>query len=344
MHTRKTSRSIWATGAFLCATCLTGLVSAEDVEPELLVTNLENPSGIAIQPETGHVFVASRYGVYRYMPEEHQVHLEIAGYPTDVYGKGPMYDIGPLGLAFLDNERLVVGDGSRPDGSELVRIYKVGTEPLEKPMKEDDAMYTGGPITAGDASPKGEGNFYGIAVGDDAIFVTCNGDDTKGWVSKIELTDGEPGELKPAIATKEATSVDAPVAITFSPEGDLVIGQMGEMNLPGDSLYTVYDPNSGELKQSLKTNLSDIAGMAYSPDGKLYVTDFAWAQTDEGGLFRLDVEGEEVKTEKIVSLDKPTAVGFGKDGSLYITVFGTAKEDAGKDKSPGELWVIKPGL
>lgn len=344
MHTRPKSSAIWATGAFLCAISLTGFVSADDPESEVLVTNLENPSGIAIQPETGHVFVASRYGVYRYMPEEHQVHLEISGYPTDVYGKGPMYDVGPLGLAFLDKERLVVGDGSRPDGSELVRIYKVGAEPPEKPMKEDDAVYTGGPITAGDASAKGEGNFYGVAVSSDAIFITCNGDDTKGWVSKIELTDGEPGELKPAIATKEATEVDAPVAITFNADGDLVIGQMGEMNLPGDSLYTVYDPNSGELKQSLKTNLSDIAGMAYSPSGKLYVTDFAWSQTADGGLFRLDVEGDEVKTEKILSLDKPTAVAFAEDGSLYVTVFGTAEDEDDKDKSPGQLLVIKPGL
>jgi len=345
MHSRPTSAAFWAAAAFLCAISLTGFATAQELEPELLVTNLENPSGIAIQPETGHVFVASRYGVYRYTPQEHDVSLEIVGFPKDVYGKGPMYDVGPLGLAFLDKERLVVGDGSRPDGSELVRIYKVGTEPLDKPQKEDDAVYTGGPIEAGEQTAKGEGNFYGVAIGADAIFITCNGDDTKGWVSKIELSDGEPGELKPAIATKVATEVDAPVAITFSPDGkDLIVGQMGEMNVPGDSLYTVYDPNSGDLKQSLQTNLSDIAGMAYSPSGKLYVTDFAWAQTADGGLFRIDVEGEELKTDKILSLDKPTALAFAEDGSLYVAVFGTAKEGDDADKSPGQLWVIKPGL
>src|SRR3990172_7637251 len=80
-------------------------------EAEVVVKNLKNPCGIAIQPNTGHVFVSSRFGVYRYIPAttptaKHEAPIEIAGYPDaiDVYGKGPMYDIGPLGLAFLDNE------------------------------------------------------------------------------------------------------------------------------------------------------------------------------------------------------------------------------------------------
>src|SRR5690606_19364298 len=67
------------------------------VTVKTLVTNLESPSGIAIQEGTGHVFVASRYGVYRYDAKGKTVDLEIAGYPTDVYGKGPKYNIGPLG-------------------------------------------------------------------------------------------------------------------------------------------------------------------------------------------------------------------------------------------------------
>ena len=40
---------------------------------------------------------------------------------------------------------------------------------------------------------------------------------------------------------------------------------------------------------NLETRLYDITGLAYSPKtGLLYATDFAWMQTDEGGLFRLD--------------------------------------------------------
>ncbi len=48
-------------------------------------------------------------------------------------GSGPKYDIGPLGLAFLDKDHLVVGDGSRKEGEDFVRVYKI---PGEAPRPE----------------------------------------------------------------------------------------------------------------------------------------------------------------------------------------------------------------
>jgi hypothetical protein len=265
-----------------------------------------------------------------------------------------MYNIGPLGLAFMDNDHLIVGDGSKKDGEEVVRIYKIDAE--DKPhdaIKEESAAYTLGPIKAGEQSAQGEGNFYAIAVGAGAIFVSSNGDDTKGWILKAPIADGKPGALAPAIATKVATNVDAPVPLVFTPDGkDLVVGQMGEVAAPpGDSLLTIYDPATGMLKKSLKTGLNDLAGLAYSPKtGKLYGTDFSWSDSSKGGLFELVIEGEEVKPKKIVSLDKPAAIAFDKDGKLYVTVFGSVKEGEPKDfkdpkyVSPGTLQVIDANL
>jgi DNA-binding beta-propeller fold protein YncE len=329
--------------------------SAEDppkVEPKVLVVNLENPSGLAIQEGTGEVFVASRYGVYRYKPAEKdrakKCLLEIinSAEETDKYGKGPVYPIGPLGLAFMNADHLVVGDGSRKDGDEFVRVYKIDAKSAEPWQKEDQAVYTLGPIAAGDQSVKGEGNFYGVAVGAGAIFVTCNGDDTKGWVAKSTITDGKPGDLVPTIATKVATEVDAPVPVTFTLDGsELVVGQMGEINKPGDSLLTFYDPATGELKRKLETKLNDIAGLAYSPKTKkLYATDFSWLDSTKGGLFELEIKEDVVEARKILDLDKPAAIAFDKDGKLYVTVFGTSKEGDDPEKSPGTLQVIEAGL
>jgi len=181
-------------------------------------------------------------------------------------------------------------------------------------------------------------------VGGGDIFITCNGDDTKGWVAKSVIKDGKAGPLEPSIATKEATNVDAPVAITFSPDGkELVIGQMGEVNVADDCLLTFYDPKTGKLTKSLKTGLNDIAGLAYSPKTKkLYATDFSWVDTAKGGLFELKIEGDKVTAEKVISLDKPAAIAFDKEGNLYLTVFGTQGKDP--EKSPGSLAVIKAGL
>ncbi len=305
-------------------------LNASAADHKVVAKGLDNPTGLAIQPGTGHVFIASHAGVLRLDPKSGKVTTEIGGYPdpTDVYGKGPKYAIGPLGLAFLDADHLVVGCGSRADGEELVRVFKVGAEPKEQ--KESDAVKTFGPITASDLSAKGEGNFYGVAIIDGAIYVTCNGDDTKGWVAKATSKDGKWGKLKLAIATKEATEVDAPGPIAASKNGKaIIVGQIGEVTVEGDSLLTFYSP-AGKLQRKLTTTLNDIAGIAYSKDGKLYATDFSWVDATKGALYKLtpgNKESTEAKAKKILDLDKPTAIAFGEDGTAYIAVFGTVGDD-----------------
>ncbi len=336
-----------ALAAFALVGLLTASAPAQTID--VLVTNLKNPSGVAIQPGTGVVFISDsgNHRVLRYIPgapRDDRISVVINGFPNDVYGKGPMYDIGPLGLGFVKESLLVVGGGGNPDGSELLRFYEV---PAKGKIKADKMKYKIGPLGPSEQTEKGEGNFYGIAITPTAIFVTCNGDDTKGWVSKVEIKDSEPGKFEPFIDTKVATEVDAPVAVTIGPDGKLVVGQMGEMNKPKDSLLTVYDPASGKLELSAEPGLFDIAGLAYSPkSGKLYAVDFAWMETGQGGLYRLDVkkDGDETTVEavKIVELDKPSALAFDKDGACYVTEFGTAAE--GDKKGPGRLVRISGDL
>lgn len=308
-------------------------VAAIAAEPKTTVvaTGIDNPSGLALQHSTGHLFVAARSGVYRLeLGEKPVLHTEVNGFATDVYGKGPMYNIGPLGVGMLGDDHLVVADGSNPDEKEVVLVMKVGKESPKTPQNPQHAAYVLGPIKAGKDSAKGEGNYYGVAVNQHAIFITCNGDDTKGWIARSELKDGKPGPLTPFIATKVATNVDAPVGITFSKDGkELVVGQMGEVNMPADSLLTTYNPADGKLLKSMKTGLHDIAGLAYSPKtGKLYVVDFAWIKPADAGVYELAVEGDKVTPTKILSLERPTALAFGKDGHLYVT-HGLVEKDKG---------------
>jgi len=323
-----------------------------EASSEEVLTGLYNPCGVAIQPETGHVFVADsgNLRVVRFDPAADEVEMEevITGFPQDVYGKGPKYDIGPLGLAFLDKDTLVVGGGGKPDGEELLRVYKVPE--AGSSITADEMLHELGPIGPGEQSKKGEGNFYGVAIGNGAIYVTCNGDDTKGWVSRSVIEDGKPGEFAPYIATKPKVNVDAPVGITLHPSrGLIVIGQSGEINKPLDSLLTFYNPSDGSLMLSLECDLHDVVALAYSPREKprMYALDFAWMDAPAGGLFRLDKtiseEGKQgCKPVPVLPLDKPTAMTFDKDGNLYVTVIGTAEE--GAEEKPGKLLRIQGDL
>jgi DNA-binding beta-propeller fold protein YncE len=305
------------------------VTSSAEIAAASVVSDLDNPSGVVVHPKTGHLFIAARDGIHRLVPgKPGKVSVEINGFKTDIYGKGPMYNIGPLGVAFLGDDHLIVGEGSLPDAQEVVRIFKIGAQPAAKPVAAESAVYTLGPVGPGEASAKGEGNFYGIAVDANGIYITSNGDDTKGWILRSEIKAGKPGELKPFIATKPLLDVDAPVAITMSPDGkQLVVGQMGEVNMAGDSWLTTYDPADGKLLRKAKTGLNDIAGLAFSPKTKkLYAVDFSWVDSKNGGLFELNPVDDNVKVKKILSLDKPTALAFDKEGNLYITVYGTAKD------------------
>lgn len=309
-----------------------GSDAAEGTKATRVLEGLNNPCGVAIQPETGTVFVADSGNHKIVKLADGKAVDVITDFPKDVYGKGPKVNIGPLGMVFLDKDTLVVGGGGQPDGEELLRVYKlpedgkaIKADKLEKDFKLEETD-----------DIKGEGNFYALAATPNAIYVTCNGDDTKGWVSKATLEGTEVKGYERYLATKEATEVDAPVGITISPDGDLVVGQMGEINVPGDSLLTWYDANEKEMLLNLKTGLHDISAVAYSKRGQMYVLDYAWADPSQGGLFQIleDNEAETgMKTEKIMSLDKPTAMAFDSNGDLYITIVGEA-EDA---NSKGQL-------
>jgi hypothetical protein len=340
---------------------------------QLEIVNLNNPCGVAVQPLTGDVFISDsgNLRILRYDPNlkprtRDAIRQEITGFSKDVYGKGPKYDIGPLGLLFLNHNLLMVGDGGHQDGQELIYLFDVGQPRVQQ---AENAKVKLGPIgpTPG-KTEKGEGNFYALAYQEPtAVFFTTNGDDTKGWIAKITLKDNTPDpKIELVIPTKEYTGeVDAPVAITMSPDKKLVIGQMGEVTGKGkDSLLLVYDPLTLKPLMKAETGLYDIAALAYHPKSKkLYALDFAWEAPKEGGLFRLDVSGEganaKVKAERVTylyeagkddsklpfagdaaAMDKPTAMAFDPAGNLYITMIGTAKEGAKEVSKDG---AIKPG-
>lgn len=298
-----------------------------------LVEGLDNPSGIAVQPETGVVFVSDSGAGRVVKIVNGAAEPVVVEFKTDIYGKGPQYNIGPLGLLFLDKNTLVVGGGDNPDGDE--QLYVFDLTDMKEPLKASAPKAAFKLPAEGDI--KGEGNFYALAAAEGAIYVTCNGDDTKGWISKAPYEANNVTGFARAIPTKEKVEVDAPVAITTSDKGALVVGQMGEINVPGDSLLSFYEPKSGNLLGNFKTGLHDITSLAYSPRKQLYALDFAWSDTTQGGLFQLLKDGEGMKTKKIAPLDKPTAMAFGADGSLYITVIGP-------EAKKGSLVQIDPGL
>lgn len=325
------------------ALTMTSLCGAQDFDVETVVSGLNNPSGIAIQPETGDVFVADSGALRVVRVRDGKIEPVIVDFPKDTYGKGPIYDIGPLGLLFLDKNTLVVGGGGNSDGEERLRLFSIpeaGAEPIKAEVSDRESKRL---AAVGDVV--GEGNFYGLTRGLKGIYVTCNGDDAKGWVSRATLGNGNGGQQKLGefmrlIPTKELTGVNAPVGITMSPENHLVVGQMGAIEGQPDSLLTFYS-EEGELLIKFQTGLNDITGLAYGPKhGRLFATDFRWADPNAGGVFKLVAVGtDKCRSDLIAKLRKPTALAFNDQGDLFVTLAGDVSEGAAQPD--GKVVVIR---
>ncbi len=327
---------------------------------ETVLSGLTNPCGVAIQPNTGSVFVSDTGAgqIVRLSATADKSIPVVTGFPQsgDVNNKEPAYGVGPLGLLFLDQNTLVAGEGALHQGDEVVRVFDLPAGP--KTLTFDDARQK---LRPGDDSPskiKAAGNFFALAQTPTALLVTAHGADGTAWVLFVSLKhDQISGDLDPMIQAKAVTKIDALMGIAVSKRGFLVLGPRDENpkstgNKPHDhSLLAFYNAKNGNQLMSLPTGLHDITGLAYSPKSdRLYAVDFAWDDPSAGGLYRLDsatVDGRAgVKAVKMTALDKPSTLAFSPDNVLYVTAFGSLPKEqkTAKPPSPGKLLKITGDL
>ena len=311
--------------------------TSTDVVPRaelaIVADGLRNPTGVAVQPRTGHVFVTSLDGVTRFVPEESfKAYTEVSGFSADSYGAGPRYQFGPLGLAFLDSTTLIVGGGGQPDGQDMIHFYTIEPTPSDahEPQQASESAFQLGPVPPGRDALRGEGNFFGLALHGRYLYMTSHGDDTKGWLHRVALRNGRPTRIEPWIPTKRLLALDAPTAIVAD-DHRLLVAQFGEVYSHPDSLIAAYETTSGDLVATYPTGLYDIVAIAKHPHtGELYALDFCWARPELGGLFRLalrNTSADANRATRIAAIVKPTAMAFAPDGTLYVAAIDRSNLD-----------------
>jgi hypothetical protein len=316
------------------------------------VTNgLDNPVSIAVRPTPRPAgpfeLYVSESGAGRIVRLEtdkpETVTPVITGFALSDWGTNGK--VGPLGVEFLSRTRLAVGTGSLGDGAELVRVYTLPEGDGE--VTYDQADHSAGPVPVSGRSETGEGQFYSVAAGENALFVVPHSGDKRGWVLKAILDANRIAGLEAFLATTEVAGVGRPGAAAVDPKPNhhyLVVSQMGELDDSADSRVAMYSPTSGALALNIETGLRDIIALAFSPTGDLYAVDMSFADDDHGGVYRLEsaqVDGREsCRAVKIAAAVHPTALAFTGDGALYVTALGKSSDAA--DKPAGVLLKITP--
>ena len=339
------------TRAYLVALVLLGWLSNgdawADVVPKVLIENLSRPLGVAIQPETGDVFVAEVGSGRVVRIDDGQLQPVIVELPHEQQAGA----FQPMGLEFIDRKTLVLTVGRTPETDAAMYVAQVPD--VGDGAVSFDSLLRLGPIAKAENATESS-DLLGITASKSAIYAAEGAGAKKGWILQTnirnlkDMTKAESfGRVTRFIATSDAVKVGSPAGITLSSRGEIVVGQMGALDGSRDSQLSFYRSTDGRLLLNLETGLFDIVDVCYGapkpPSNKahLYVLDLAMNSPEFGGLFRLDAEfrgGKQgVRAVKMALLDRPAAMALGSDGSLYVTVLGPPDE-------AGKVLQFEPGL
>ncbi|MBX3422517.1 MAG: hypothetical protein KF752_13265 [Pirellulaceae bacterium] len=297
-------------------------------EISMVVEGLLHPTGVALQPETGLVWVADSGNgqIVRIVDGKSEpmiTEFVRREQPAGIAGLG-----GPLSIAFLSKNTLVVSCGAHGESASTLKVFTL-PDPIE-PLKAEAAKTT---LTLPqDNQSDGSGDFFSLAITANAVFAATAGDTAQTWIARASRNGDELSEFDRFADATNALGVGNSGGATVSPHGYLVLGQMFQLGTEKDSLIAFFDTATKEALLKLDSGLMDISAVAYSARRQMYVLDAAWSQPDAGGLYRIVADAtvtSGMKAIKLADLLHPICMAFDGEGGLYVTLRDAADHSGG---------------
>jgi hypothetical protein len=316
--------------------CGRGHAQIESV-PETVVDGVDDLWGVAVQPETGHVFmsVGGQPRVVRYVDEKLQdviVGFSAEG-PDDASSDGR----GPLGLAFLSRDILAIGTDRNASAGKAIYFVKV-PEVGQDPVAAKDAVHVHESL-----GPNRNDDVMGIVrmpaemTSPPEVVVVIRQGGAENAMALLPIRNPRQldrrsgyGDLTRFASPDEFADRQVAAGITLSPRRELVTGYRLEGGTAATARLVFYQLSDGRRLLDLDTGLCDITALAYgaplAPDNnrRLYALDGMGSAESATGIFRLDAVLQagtmSIRARRIATLDGPTAMALAADGALYVTL------------------------
>ncbi|MCM3878835.1 MAG: ScyD/ScyE family protein [Vicinamibacterales bacterium] len=325
--------------------------------PELIMSGLDNPRGIALGPG-GALYVAEAgrggtgpcapvsgpggigcYGptgaISRFWNGRQQ--RVLTGLPSSVTPVGDV--VGPSDIAYdgFLGAFITIGLGSSPANraafgpagkmfGTLVHAFLLGPPRIVADLAayEESANPAGGPV---DSNP------FGLLVQHGARYVADAGGNSLlrvgifGNVSTV-------GVLPPVAVPPPFSGDPVPTSIVRGPDGAFYVGQLTGAPFAAGSA-SVYRLEPGSAPTVYLTGFKTIIDLDFGPDGSLYVLEHASGPVFFGGPGRVvRVAKDGTRTFPIDGLTRPTSVLVDCKGTLYVTSHGV-------EMGLGEVWRLR---
>jgi WD40 repeat protein len=198
--------------------------------------------------------------------------------------------------------------------------FFVGSGDSEVLRYDNSGNFLGVFITAGNdlVTPRGltfgpDGNLYVCSVGNDRVL----------------RYDGTTGAFIDAFVPAGSGGLKGPEVSIFKNDGFLYVSNFGTNPTPNmlDGQVTRYDATTGTFDRVFATSADirgNVDGMAFGPNGDLFVTALNRDSPDDPGVLSFDGTTGAFKGQftQGSSLFLPRDITFGADGNLYVVDIG----------------------
>ncbi|MEZ6094567.1 MAG: hypothetical protein R3C03_10075 [Pirellulaceae bacterium] len=297
--------------------------------PMVVAEKLNFPTGIAVHPSDGSVFVADSGNQRIVRIDKGEIREVIVGFPLGDSLTPTTPPLSALAVSFLDENTLIVGTAGKEGKRGQLRAYTIDDK-VGPPINEKD--YLRSLVLRADDGEYAT-KFWGVVTTSLGVFALGQSGDGTGWLGHAPIDQDAISNFSSAVRQSRFRDLGHSAGMTLSPEGYLVLLFTGAFGQSGDSTILYLDLDGQKLGQ-FAIGHGDVVGAAVAPHSRmLYFCDNSGTTIEPSGVYRLvaDSSTQGFHTELVAELKGPTAMAFDHEGRLFVSCTGAVAADGSTD-------------